>query len=172
VVLCDLAAEDEADAGAIGFGRKEGDEEIGVARQAGTAVDDADLGKIAVAAPLDLYVPAGFGYSLDGVLDEVDQKLLKLRGVGFDGEVGAGLDADGGGLLQLGDMLDAFAQLDGLESRRREFLRGRSRRVRVSSPRTRRSMSEGCHPAGSRSGSAGSFHGAGRRRVRFGCERC
>ena len=56
----DLAAEDQADAGAVWLGGEEGDEEIGGVGDAGAVVEDAYVDVGALARPGDLHAASRF----------------------------------------------------------------------------------------------------------------
>ena len=90
----DLAAEDEADAGAAAFGSEEGDEQVGGIGEAGAFVANGDFegcGEVAVVKE-DAAV-GGLG-GFDTVLDEVDEGLFELIDVALEREWGTLLKED------------------------------------------------------------------------------
>src|SRR5580658_4507084 len=80
VGFCDLAAEDEANSGAALFRGEEGHEEVGGVRNAGAFIQYGNFQVRAVAGPGHLYSAARFPCGVDGVVNEVDQKLFELVG--------------------------------------------------------------------------------------------
>jgi hypothetical protein len=81
VAFGDLPGQHQADAGAAGLGGEEGHEQVVAAGQAQALVEHFDQHLAALAAGAQLDPPAGQA-GLGGVLDQVDQRLLQLVGIG------------------------------------------------------------------------------------------
>ncbi len=81
MVLRDLSAEHEADAGALGFRGKKRHEEIRRIGEARTVVLDGDLQLRAIFFPTEAHAAAGFLGGFDGIFGEIDEDLFDLRGV-------------------------------------------------------------------------------------------
>ena len=88
--LGDLTTQHQADAGAARLGGEEGHEEVLGIGQPGPFVADRDLECPVGPPPTHLDPAAGLERRLDAVLDQVDQQLLELVGVGLDGDLRTG----------------------------------------------------------------------------------
>jgi hypothetical protein len=123
VVFGDLAAEDEADAGAFGLRGEKRHEEIGRLRDAGAVVFDEDFygvgGAGGEAAPGNAGGGGGFALGallergLDGVFDQVDEDLFDLRGVAGERERGAAEQLDREAAFEGDDALDERGEFAG-----------------------------------------------------------
>ena len=95
MVFGDLAAEHQADAGALRLGGEKRDEEILETGDAGTVVFDGDFEHAAIEAPGQADARFGvaggalFEGGIDGVFEQVDQHLLDLSGVDLHDDVRA-----------------------------------------------------------------------------------
>jgi len=74
----DLPAQDEADTGAAGLGREEGNEEISRLRQTGAVILDNDIEMTVSLLRTHADTASRFGRRIHGVPDEIDQYLLDL----------------------------------------------------------------------------------------------
>src|SRR3954468_250140 len=93
VGFSDLAAQDQANAAAAVLGGEEWNEKIVAVEQAGALVSDEDFNAARVGAPAHFnragtMLEIGIERRIDGVADQVDQHLLNLVWVGFNGDGG------------------------------------------------------------------------------------
>src|SRR5208283_1938910 len=121
VVLRYLLAEGQADARAVGLRGVEGDEEVRGLRDSRPVVLDADLGDPLGDPPGDLHPPGLLVQrGLDGVLDQVYDRLLDLRLVGRELDVGPGRDLDLHASLERGGAPQERGQVEGRGLGRRQ----------------------------------------------------
>jgi hypothetical protein len=89
VGFCDLAAQDQTDAAAAVLGGEEWNKKIVAVEQAMALVADEDFNTARVGAPAHFngagMFERGIKRGVDGVTDQVDQHLLDLVRVGFNG---------------------------------------------------------------------------------------
>jgi hypothetical protein len=133
VGLRDLAAEDQADAGAAGLRGEERHEQVGRIGQPGPFVVHPQLQRVAAPGrsthhararrgerPADPDAAARFARRVDGVAHEVDQELLELIAVGVHGHQRSWLDRNPLVSLEPHDARDKGGDVERRELGRRQ----------------------------------------------------
>ena len=113
----DLPAEHETNARTRGFGREERYEQVGIVGQAGSLIVDPQLERAPSALPADRDAAAGFQRCVDRVVEQIDQELLQLIGIGSNRHFGTGLDRDPEPRLHAGDAAHERGHIDAVDAR-------------------------------------------------------
>src|SRR5262249_48089564 len=98
----------------VGFGREEGDEEVLGVGDPRAVVLDHEVHAAPFNGPADANAAAVLARGVDGVLEEVDKKLIELVGVAEEGDVGAAGYVDRKAALEQGGAAYPFADIDEL----------------------------------------------------------
>ena len=117
----DLPAEDQADARAALLGGEERNKKIRGIRNSRPFVDHAHF-EIAVRRfPADADAAASFERSFDGIMNQIDEQLIELIGIGLDAQIGPGHHGDFHARLEAHNAANPRAHFHRLHHRRRQF---------------------------------------------------